>query len=77
MRAKTMMEKTKMNKGHGSPYDRGSADAYYRRAIKPHYYPNQDVGFSEPVYDVTKEQEMEYLKGYWDQQRDGDVKDYD
>ena len=74
---KTMMEKTMMNKEHGSLYDRGSADAYYRRPIKPHYYPNQDVGFSEPVYDVTKEQEMEYLKGYWDQQKSGDFKDYD
>jgi hypothetical protein len=66
-----------MNKLHGSPYDRGSADAYYRRPIKPHYYPNQDVGFSEPVCDLTKEQEMEYLKGYWDQQKSGDFKDYD
>lgn len=62
---------------HGSPYDRGSADAYYRRPMKPHYYPNQDVGHSEPVYDLTNEQEMDYMKGYRDQVSSGDFKDYD
>ena len=65
-----------MNKEHGSPYDRGSADSYYRRPIKPHYYPAGDVGFSEPVYSLTKEQEQEYLKGYFDQEMTGDHKDY-
>jgi hypothetical protein len=25
---------------HGSPEDRGSADAYYGRPKQPHYYPN-------------------------------------
>ena len=25
---------------HGSPADRGGADAYYRRPRAPHYYPN-------------------------------------
>ena len=24
---------------HGSPFDRGSADAYYGRESDPHYYP--------------------------------------
>ena len=27
-----------MNKRHGGAYDRGSADSYYRRGRKPHYY---------------------------------------
>jgi hypothetical protein len=66
-----------MNKLHGSPYDRGSADAYYRRPINPPYYPSSDVGFSEPMKSMTKDQENEYLKGYWDQQKSGDFKDYD
>jgi hypothetical protein len=66
-----------MNKEHGSPYDRGSADAYYQRPMKPHYYPNSDVGFSEPVYDLTSEQEMEYMQGFRDQVLLGDHKDYD
>ena len=23
---------------HGGPFDRGSADSYYRRSYRPHYY---------------------------------------
>ena len=65
-----------MNKAHGSPYDRGGADAYYRRPIRPHYCPSgNNQGIED--YDLTKEQEMEYLKGYWDQQKSGDFKDYE
>lgn len=26
------------NQRHGGPYDRGSADRYYGRPFKPHYY---------------------------------------
>jgi hypothetical protein len=65
-----------MNKLHGSPYDRGSADAYYRRPIRPHYCPSGNNQGIEDC-DLTKEQEMEYLKGYWDQQKSGDFKDYE
>ena len=56
-----MME---MNKEHGSPYDLGSADAYYRRplTIPP---------------GLTQNEEAEYLMGYWDQEKSGDVKEYD
>ncbi len=28
------------SKKHGGPYDRGSADAYYRRPFDPHYWPD-------------------------------------
>ena len=27
-----------MNKRHGGPYDRGSADSYYQRGPRPHYF---------------------------------------
>ena len=50
-------------KEHGSPYDLGSADAYYRRPIS----------ISK---EFTKEQEMQYLEGYWEQESSGDFKDY-
>ena len=33
---------------HGSPQDRGSADAYYGRGYNPHYYVG-DTGLSERV----------------------------
>ena len=65
-----------MNKLHGSPYDRGGADAYYRRPINPHYCPSGNNQGIE-VHDLTKEEEAEYMKGYWDQQKSGDFKDYD
>lgn len=26
------------NARHGGPFDRGSADSYYRRGVHPHYY---------------------------------------
>lgn len=65
-----------MNKEHGSPYDRGSADAYYQRPMKPHYYP-EGTGHGEPVTELTHEQELEYVMGYQDQMRSGDHKDYD
>ena len=52
-----------MNKEHGSPYDLGSADAYYQRPIT----------ISK---EFSKQDEMEYLQGYWEQQATGDVKDY-
>lgn len=31
--------KPKYNTEHGSPYDRGSADAWYGRKKDPHWYP--------------------------------------
>ena len=36
------------NKTYGSPYDRGSADAFYRRGCKPHFY-NYDAGISKRI----------------------------
>ena len=62
---------------HGSPYDRGSADSYYRRPAKPHYFPDGDVGFSDPVTDLTDEEKAEYYRGYEDNERAGDFKDWE
>ena len=56
---------------HGSPYDRGSADSYYGRAPNPHYM----EGYVE-ITDLTESQIAEYMKGYMDQERSGDRKDY-
>ena len=52
-----------MNKEHGSPYDLGSADSYYKRPIS-----------INPEW--SKEDQNAYLTGYFDQERDGDHKDY-
>lgn len=52
---------------HGSPYDRGSADAYYQRGRNPHYYKG-DTYQSERVEakDMNVYQIREYDLGYGD-----------
>ena len=60
---------------HGSLYDRGSADSYYRRSPDPHWYPLGTVN-GEPITDLTKEEREEYLAGYEDNEKFGDKKDW-
>ncbi len=50
---------------HGSPYDRGSADYYYGRAPKPHWYP-EGTGHGERIEeaDMTAEEVQAYMAGY-------------
>jgi len=52
-----------IDKRHGSPYDRGSADSYYQRGRSPHYY-CYEQGKEGRVTDLTKEQIAEYHLGY-------------
>lgn len=50
---------------HGSPRDRGAADAYYGRDINPHYWPEGTCrGQRISQADMTDEQVDEYMKGY-------------
>ena len=46
-----------------SPYDRGSADAYYWRRPDPHWYPEGMVT-GPRVTDMTDEQVADYYRGY-------------
>lgn len=66
-----------MDKRHGGPYDRGSADAYYQRPFKPHYYKGA-TGSSELVTedDMTDEEILEYNTGFVEQVESGDFKDW-
>ncbi len=63
---------------HGGPFDRGSADSYYRRGAKPHYYPG-DTGRGEPITEerMTKEEIEAYYAGYDWNERYGDKKNWD
>lgn len=67
-----------IDKRHGGPWDRGSADAYYRRPYKPHYYKGS-TGTSEKVEEkeMTPEEIVEYAAGRQYQQELGEFKDYD
>ena len=46
-----------------SPYDRGSADAYYWRRPDPHWYP-EGMATGPRVTDMTEEQVAEYYRGH-------------
>lgn len=53
------------DRGHGSPYDRGSADRYYGRPANPHFYAGDT--YSTDKFDrhsMSDEEIAEYYKGY-------------
>ena len=50
-----------MNQAHGSPFDRGSADSFYRRQAQAHYMIN---GARIEKADMTAAQIAEYEAGY-------------
>jgi hypothetical protein len=53
------------DKTHGSPYDRGSADAYYDRSHNPHWYPEGSYrGKRIEEADMTSEEIQAYDAGY-------------
>lgn len=62
---------------HGGPWDRGSADSYYRRGSNPHFYAGA-TGSSTRIdqADMTEEQVMEYMAGYAYNEEQGNFKEY-
>jgi hypothetical protein len=60
---------------NGSLFDRGSADAYYRRAFEPHWYP-AGTYVGEKVENLTSEEIEEYRKGFQYQESTGVFKNY-
>ena len=73
-----MKTNTPSHKRHGGAYDRGSADAWYRRTWTPHYY-KEDTYNSELVEkeDMTPEQVEAYSAGFDDGMKRGEHKNYD
>lgn len=54
-----------INQKHGSPYDRGAADSYYRRNFNPHWWP--EGSYNGEVIDadsMTEIERMEYGIGF-------------
>lgn len=50
---------------HGGPFDRGSADAWYERSPKPHYY--EGATYTTRLFnqnEMTKQQITEYWEGF-------------
>ena len=62
---------------HGSPYDRGSADSYYGRALIPHYYVGESVTSDiVDTADMTAEEIEAYRAGYKWQEMSGEKKEW-
>ena len=60
---------------HGSPYDRGGADSYYRMDRNPHK--GGVGGNSGPtVLDLTPDEVLAYNAGYTNNENNGDFKEY-
>ena len=59
---------------HGGPFDRGSADSFYRRVPCPHYL--CDIRGRIEAHKMTEEQIAEYKAGYEDNQATGGRKEY-
>jgi len=67
----------RLDRGHGSPYDRGSADSYYQRSFRPHYfvgdtYKSDEIQQSE----MTLEEIEEYTRGWRENQAAQNFKDW-
>lgn len=62
---------------HGSPFDRGSADSYYHRGAKPHWWP-QGTGHGECLTEerMSLEEIEAYFAGYDHNERFGDKKEW-
>jgi len=71
----TKMQPQFDRKRHGALFDRGSADAYYRRAFAPHWYP-EGTYRGPRVENLTSEEIEEYRKGFQYQESTGDFKEY-
>lgn len=59
---------------HGSPWDRGRADSYYGRSIRPHKWLD-GLGRQE-ITDLTPAEIAEYHAGFEENEDAGDHKDW-
>jgi hypothetical protein len=54
-----------INKRHGGPFDRGSADAYYGRPSSPHYYVGATYTSTRlEAVDMSEKEIEDYKAGY-------------
>lgn len=62
---------------HGNPFDRGSADSYYGRGAKPHWYP-EGTGHGEMITEerMSAEEVEAYYAGYDYNEQFGEKKNW-
>ena len=67
----------RLDRGHGSPYDRGSADSYYQRSFRPHYFVGDTYNSDEiQQSEMTFEEIQEYIRGWRENQAAQNFKDW-
>jgi len=68
---------TQYDERHGGPYDRGSADSYYGRPGKPHYFVSgTGMGERVEVDQMTQEEIAAYWAGFDDNEKAGFHKEW-
>ena len=68
----------RLDRGHGSPYDCGAADSYYRRDFNPHYFVGDTYRSQEITLVVMTGEELdEYARGYKDNEASGNFKEWE
>jgi hypothetical protein len=66
-----------MEHRHGSPFDRGGADAYYQRPYRPHYFKGGSYTSEEVEKPQMSRKEIkEYKDGFTEQMASGEFKEY-
>jgi hypothetical protein len=73
----TLFNGVEYNSRHGGPFDRGSADSYYHRPRRPHFFTDATYQ-SDEIEErfMTKAQIAEYNAGYDYNEQFGDKKDW-
>ncbi len=67
----------KYDERHGGPFDRGSADSYYRRGFDPHFYEGATYQSKRVEKEQMTEEEIEaYRAGYIENEELGHYKEY-
>ena len=75
---KVMFNGVEYNARHGGPFDRGSADSWYSRGAKPHYYVGGSYeGPAITEEQMTAEEVAAYYAGYDHNEKSGGKKSYD
>lgn len=64
------------NARHGGPFDRGSADSYYGRSFRPHYFLGDTYNSTEVILKPKDPEWLEYEAGYNFNEQLGDKKDW-
>lgn len=65
------------NARHGGPFDRGSADSYYNRGRRPHYFTGATYQSTQiEEVDMSEKEIADYNAGYEYNEAFGDKKDW-